>query len=45
MLPSVWSHNNPVDVIGDATPARYRDALNILGRAPEVDGIVLGPVS
>lgn len=41
VLPSVWSHNNPVDVIGDATPIRYRDALNILGRAPEVDGIVL----
>lgn len=41
VLPSVWSHNNPVDVIGDATPARYRDALNILGRAPEVDGIVV----
>jgi len=40
VLPSVWSHNNPVDVIGDATPERYRDALAILGRAPEVDGIV-----
>jgi acetyltransferase len=41
VLPSVWSHNNPVDVIGDATPERYRDALNILGSAPEVDGIVV----
>jgi acetate---CoA ligase (ADP-forming) len=41
VLPSVWSHNNPVDVIGDATPTRYRDALNILGQAPEVDGIVV----
>ena len=41
VLPDVWSHNNPVDVIGDATPERYRDALNILGRAPEVDGIVV----
>jgi acetyltransferase len=41
VLPSVWSHNNPVDVIGDATPGRYRDALNVLGCAPEVDGIVL----
>jgi acetyl coenzyme A synthetase (ADP forming)-like protein len=41
VLPSVWSHNNPVDVIGDATPDRYRDALNILGVAPEVDGIVV----
>ncbi|MCC6877518.1 MAG: acetate--CoA ligase family protein, partial [Sandaracinaceae bacterium] len=41
VLPSVWSHNNPVDVIGDATPERYRDTLDILGKAPEVDGIVL----
>ncbi len=41
VLPSVWSKNNPVDVIGDATPERYRDALNILGRAPEVDGVVV----
>jgi acetyltransferase len=41
VLPAVWSHNNPVDVIGDATPQRYRDALDILGRAPEIDGIVL----
>lgn len=41
VLPSVWSRNNPVDVIGDATPERYRDALRILGDASEVDGIVL----
>jgi acetyl coenzyme A synthetase (ADP forming)-like protein len=40
-LPSVWSRNNPVDVIGDATPERFKDALTILGQAPEVDGIVL----
>lgn len=41
VLPAVWSHGNPIDVIGDATPERYRDALNLLGRAPEVDGIVV----
>jgi len=41
VLPAVWSRNNPVDVIGDATPERYRDALNILGRTPEVDAIVV----
>jgi len=41
VLPSVWSHNNPVDVIGDATPDRYRDAMNILGCASEVDGVVV----
>lgn len=41
VLPAVWSHNNPVDVIGDATPERYRQALEILGRAPEVDGVIV----
>lgn len=41
VLPAVWSRNNPVDVIGDATPKRYRDALRILGDAEEVDGVVL----
>ncbi|MFW6050410.1 MAG: acetate--CoA ligase family protein [Myxococcota bacterium] len=40
-LPAVWSHNNPVDVIGDATPERYREALDILGKAEGVDGIVV----
>jgi acetyltransferase len=41
VLPAVWSHGNPIDVIGDATPERYRDTLRIVGRAPEVDGILL----
>ncbi len=41
VLPTVWSHGNPVDIIGDATPERYRDALRILRAAPEVDGIVV----
>ncbi|MDZ7728609.1 MAG: CoA-binding protein [Dehalococcoidia bacterium] len=41
VLPAVWSRNNPIDVIGDATPERFRQALDILGRADEVDGIVV----
>jgi acetyltransferase len=41
VLPAVWSRNNPIDVVGDATPERYRDALNIVGAAPEVDGVVV----
>ncbi|MDX1632268.1 MAG: acetate--CoA ligase family protein, partial [Thermoanaerobaculia bacterium] len=41
VLPRIWSRNNPVDVIGDAGADRYREALNILGRAEEVDGIVV----
>ncbi|MCV0439396.1 MAG: bifunctional acetate--CoA ligase family protein/GNAT family N-acetyltransferase [Hydrogenophaga sp.] len=39
-LPTNWSHGNPVDIIGDAPPARYLDALRVLRAAPEVDGIL-----
>ncbi|MBL4845354.1 MAG: acetate--CoA ligase family protein [Planctomycetes bacterium] len=41
VLPSVWSHNNPIDIIGDATPERFAKALEIVGQAPEVDGVVV----
>ncbi|MBO0905605.1 bifunctional acetate--CoA ligase family protein/GNAT family N-acetyltransferase [Jiella sonneratiae] len=30
VLPPTWSRGNPVDIIGDATPERYRAALDIL---------------
>ena len=30
VLPSNWSKNNPIDIIGDATSKRYRDVLEIL---------------
>ncbi|NPA16687.1 MAG: hypothetical protein GXO05_02970 [Aquificae bacterium] len=39
-LPPVWSHNNPVDIIGDASPERYRKTLEVLFDAGEVDGII-----
>ncbi len=41
VLPSTWSHNNPVDIIGDATPERYRDAVNICMEDPGVDGVLV----
>ncbi len=41
VLPAVWSHNNPMDVIGDATPERYTQALDICLRDPNVDGAVV----
>ncbi|MFT7625630.1 MAG: acetyl coenzyme A synthetase (ADP forming)-like protein, partial [Myxococcota bacterium] len=41
VMPSVWSRNNPIDVIGDATPDRYAAALDIVGQAPEVDAVVV----
>ena len=30
VLPPTWSHNNPIDVIGDATSERYKNVLEIL---------------
>src|SRR6185437_6109179 len=33
-LPSVWSHNNPIDIIGDAGPDLYAKTLEVAGRDP-----------
>lgn len=41
VLPSTWSHGNPVDIIGDAPASRYADALRILGKDKNVDGILV----
>ena len=41
VLPATWSHNNPVDIIGDATPQRYRDAVGICMEDPGVDGVLV----
>jgi acetyltransferase len=45
VLPPTWSHNNPVDIIGDATPKRYLDALSLCMEDPGVDGalVILTP--
>lgn len=40
-LPATWSHNNPVDILGDADPARYTAALNICMQDENVDGILV----
>jgi acetyltransferase len=40
VLPRTWSHGNPVDLIGDATGERYRQALAVLQKDPGVDGIL-----
>jgi acetyltransferase len=40
-LPSFWSHGNPIDVIGDAGPERYRVALAACLDDDNVDGILL----
>jgi acetyltransferase len=41
VLPRTWSHNNPVDIIGDAPPGRYIDALKALLEDKGVDAILV----
>lgn len=40
VLPANWSHQNPVDIIGDATPERYHAAIDICLKEDDIDGIL-----
>ncbi len=40
-LPAGWSKGNPVDIIGDAGPERYRAALSGVLDATEVDAVAV----
>jgi len=40
-LPDAWSHANPVDLLGDAGPELYAQALNVLEKDEGVDGILI----
>ncbi len=40
-LPAAWSHNNPIDVLGDATPQRLAKALEIVLADKEVDAALV----
>lgn len=41
ILPPTWSQGNPVDIIGDADPARYAGALEALLDDPGNDAILI----
>ncbi|MCX6539524.1 MAG: bifunctional acetate--CoA ligase family protein/GNAT family N-acetyltransferase [Acidobacteria bacterium] len=41
LLPPHWSHNNPVDILGDAEPERYARALDIAARDANADGMLV----
>ncbi len=45
ILPPHWSHGNPVDVLGDAGPERFAQALEIVLRDPASQGclVILTP--
>jgi acetyltransferase len=40
-LPSFWSHANPVDILGEAGPDRYRLAVDTCLKDPNVDGVLV----
>ena len=40
-LPPHWSHNNPIDVLGDADSERYARALEIASQDPNSDGLLV----
>ncbi len=41
ILPDAWSHNNPVDILGDAEPERYSKSLEIAAQDPSIDGMLV----
>jgi len=40
-LPAFWSKGNPVDVLGDASAARYLKAVEIVLKDPAVNGLLV----
>jgi acetyltransferase len=40
-LPKHWSHNNPIDILGDADSERYAKAIEIASNDPNSDGLLV----
>ncbi len=40
-LPSYWSRGNPIDILGDAQPDRYVQAVHVCLEAPELSGLIV----
>jgi len=41
ILPPQWSHNNPVDILGDASPERYAQSLVVAAGDENSDGLLV----
>jgi acetyltransferase len=41
VLPPAWSHNNPVDILGDAGPERFERAVEIVAKDPANDALLV----
>lgn len=41
VLPANWSRGNPIDIVGDAPPERFRAALEVVLGDPECGGVLV----
>lgn len=41
VLPAIWSRSNPIDILGDASPERYAQAVEICVAAKEFNGVLV----
>ena len=41
VLPSTWSHANPIDIIGDANAARYAHAVEVMMQDSDSDALLV----
>ena len=41
LLPAHWSHDNPIDILGDASAERYAKAVEIVSRDANSDGLLV----
>ncbi|VVB89363.1 Acetate--CoA ligase [ADP-forming] I [uncultured archaeon] len=41
VLPPYWSRGNPIDILGDATPERYRAAAEACFKDENIDGLLI----
>lgn len=41
ILPPHWSHGNPIDILGDATPERYEKVADCCFKAKDIDGMLI----
>jgi acetyltransferase len=41
VLPPHWSHGNPIDILGDATPERYAQVADCCFKSKEIEGMLV----
>ncbi len=41
VLPPFWSHNNPIDILGDSPPSRFAETIDICVKSKKFDGLLV----